>query len=303
MKTVEGVTISGYDEEVLAEDLERYCDASSIARDHLGTAKEAGVSIETFEDGHICHADGAVVKISMDACIDAKTGTTSRPYLTESVLFEIQNAINARRYGGLSADVRGGRISILQYGLNLAKLEFESTEKVVQILTQIKAQGMPLSPWGEKQFEGYAKGATFAANEPHDPNGAAEMRMPSKLMYAYNYLVNDVKYVRNMKLQVLQKLATFKKGRQSMPSFDWSRMRADWGSTYSAVPPAQFLVCYIDALQWLGNETGWTVTWEGGTASEWKLCAEKFVQSVPTVTHDAGLTKKLKTEIMAGNFR
>jgi hypothetical protein len=129
------------------------------------------------------------------------------------------------------------------------------------------------------------------------------MRLPSKLLYAYNYLANDVKYVRNMKLQVLQKLATFKKGRQSMSNFDWSRMRADWGSTYAAVPPAQFLVCYIDALLWLGNETGWKVNWEGGTASEWKLCAETFVQMVPTVTHDATLTKKLKTEIMAANYR
>ena len=227
---------------------------------------------------------------------------TSRPYLTESVLFELQNAINAKRYGALMADVKGGRISILQYGLAMAKLEFESTEKIVQILTQIRGAGHPISPWGQKQFSGYAQGAQNAANQPHDPSSANEQRMPSKLFYAYSYLHDVVQHVRNMKMQVLQKVATIKHGPKSMDKFTWSQMRQNWGTKYASKTPAQFLVAYIDALLWLDNEVGWSIKWEGGTAADWKLCATEFVQTVAAVQHDADLSKKLKAEIMAARF-
>ena len=123
--------------------------------------------------------------------------------------------------------------------------------------------------------------------------------MQSKLFYAYSYLKDTVKHVRNMKVQVLQRLAIIQHGHKSMDKFTWSQMRQNWGSKYAAKTPAQFLVAYIDALLWLDNEAGWSVKWEGGTMSDWKLCANEFVKTVPAVQHDADLSKKLKTEIMA----
>ncbi len=295
MKIVEGVEISGYGHEELAQDLEMYCNISSMARDHLRAASQVKAKIEIQRAGNICHADKNVVKVSRDACLDQATGLTSMIYLTESVLFELQNAINFTRYQQFRKDAMGGSISILQYGLGFSNLEFESTVKTVQILTQVRGAGQPISPWGEKQFSGYAKGPNNFANQPHDPKSAGEQRLPSKLFYAYSYLQDSVKLVKNMK-PVLGKLATIKKGQKSMNSLKWSLFRSNFGRYYENNNPAQFLVTYIDALLWLDNEVGWSVIWEGGTMADWKLCALEFVNTVPTVHRDQSVTKAIKKD-------
>jgi len=186
MKTVEGVEISGYGNEELALDLEAYCVISPVARTHLKAAGQAGAKIEMQREGKVCHAEVKVVKISRDACLDQATGLTSMTYLTESVLFELQNAINAERYGKLRREALGGTISVLQYGLGFATLEFESTAKIAAILKEVKAAGRPISPWGSKQLSGNALGAQHFANGPHDPKGPSEQQLSSKLFYAYH---------------------------------------------------------------------------------------------------------------------
>jgi hypothetical protein len=299
MKTVEGVEISGYGHQELAQDLEMYCKISPAARDHLGAANQVGAKIEIQREGKICHAELTVVKVSRDACLDQGTGLTSMIYLTESVLFELQNAINSKRYQKLKRDALIGNISVLQYGRGFSDLEFESTAKTVQILTQVRRAGQPISPWGEKQFAGYALGPNNFANQPHDPKSSSEQRLPSKLFYAYSYLQDSVKLVKNMKLAALKKLATIKKGPMSMSSLKWGQLVYSWGNNSNNKTPAQFLVSYIDALLWLGNEVGWSVNWEGGTMADWKLCATEFVRTVPAVQHDRLATEGIKRSIEA----
>ena len=299
MKIVEGVEISGYGHQELAQDLEMYCNISSAAQVHLRAASQIGAKIELQNTGNICHAEQTVVKVSRDSCLDQATGLTSMIYLTESVLFELQNAINSRQYQQLRVDAMRGSISVLQYGLGFSNLEFESTAKIVQILTQVRGAGRPISPWGEKQFAGYAKGPNNFANQPHDPKSTGEQQLPSKLFYAYSYLQDSVKLVKNMKLAALGKLATIKKGQKPMDSFKWSMLKAQWGDRYPNKTPAQFLVSYIDALLWLDNEVGWFVTWEGGTMADWKLCTTEFVRTAPTVQHDRPATEAIKKSIEA----
>lgn len=299
MKIVEGVELSGYGHEELAQDLEAYCAISSLARDHLQAAAQIGAKVEMQRSGSICHAEREIVKISRDACLDPATGLTSMTYLTESVLFELQNAINYLRYAELRRNALGGTISVLQYGLGFSNLEFESTAKIVKILTQVKGAGRPVSPWGEKQFSGYTLGAQNFASQPHDPKGPAEQQLPSKLFYAYTYLVDTVKFVKNMKLAALKKLATIKKGPKQISPLEWGKLVEDWGnSSFPNATPAQFLVWYVDALLWLGNEVGWSVNWEGGTMVDWKLCATEFVRRVPMVQHDRANTEKIRKSLM-----
>jgi hypothetical protein len=296
-KIVEGVEISGYGHQELAQDIERYCSLSVAARDHVRAAGQAGAKVEIQQSGNICYAELTVVKVSRDACLDQATGLTSPGYLVESVLFELQNAINAKKYQKLKREVKNGQISILQYGLGFSQLEFESTEKVVSILTQLKAAGHPISPWGQKQFSGYALGANNFANQPHDPKAANEQRLPSKLFYAYSYLQDEVKHVKNLKLAALKKLATIKQGTRSIKPLAWGQLVAKWGTDYAVKTPADFLVAYIDALLWLGNERGWSVHWEGGTQADWKLCTIEFVRVVPTIQHDRRATEGIKRSI------
>lgn len=302
VKLVEGIEISGYGHQELAQDLEMYCGLSAAAREHLRTAGQAGAKVEVQRSGMICHAELTVVKASRDACCDAGTGLTSPIYLVESVLFELQNAINSRKYQKLLRDAKGGLISVLQYGLGVSKLEFESTAKVVSILTQIKAAGRPISPWGQKQFSGYAQGTTNFANQPHDPRAANEQRLPSKLFYAYSYLQDQVKEVKNMKLAALKKLATIKQGTRSISSFNWGQLVAKWATHYGARKPADFLVIYVDTLLWLGNQRGWSVNWEGGTQMDWKLCTTDFVRVVPGLQHDRQATETIKQSIEQTRF-
>lgn len=299
MKTVEGVEISGYGNEELALDLEAYGIISPAARAHLKAAGQAGAKIEMQREGKVCQAEVKVVKVSRDACLDQATGLTSPTYLTESVLFELQNAINADRYGRLRREVLGGTISVLQYGLGFATLEFESTAKIAAVLKEVTKAGKPVSPWGAKQISGNALGVQHFVNGPHDPKGPSEQQLSSKLFYGYTYLVDTVKRVANMKLGALKKLATIRKGPKTITPFEWGRLVADWGTHYDDKTPAQFLVLYIDALLWLGNEVGWSVNWEGGTMADWKLCATEFVRTVPLVQHDRTATEKIKQSIMA----
>ena len=51
MKTVEGVEITGFGEQQVAEDLETYCSFSSAARDHLIAAKRGGAKVEIHRKG------------------------------------------------------------------------------------------------------------------------------------------------------------------------------------------------------------------------------------------------------------
>jgi len=296
MKVVEGVNISGYGHQELAQDLEMYCSVSPAARQHVRQAGGAGASIEVQRAGNICHADGVVVKISRDACLSEPTGLTSPIFMVESVLFELQNAINDRQYARLRRGARSGMISILQYGLGMSNLEFESTAKVVQILTQLRGAGKPISPWGQKQFAGYVLGPGNFANQPHDPNSSDERRLPSRLFYAYSYLQDTVKFVRNMKIE-LKNLAIVKRGTKSIEDKKWGEsLVPNWdGAGYGT--PAQFLVYYVDALLWLGYEVGWQVNWRGGTPADWKLCATEFVRTVPFLRHDKQATETIKKDI------
>lgn len=296
MKTVEGVKISGYDD--LAKNLESYCKISSAAQNHLIAASKVGATIEVQNTGNICHAERTVVKVSIDSCLDKITGQPSMIYLTESVLFELQNAINFNQYQTIKKNTLNGLISVLQYGLGFSNLEFESTVKTVQILTQLKGAGHPISPWGEKQFPGYAMGPNNFANQPHDPNSTGEKLLPSKLFYAYSYLEDTVKEVKNMKIKALKKLAIIKKGQKPIDSLKWGQLTYNWGTNaHLNKSPALFLVSYIDALLWLGNEMGWSVIWEGGTMTDWKLCATEFVRTVPNVQHDRTATETIKKSI------
>jgi hypothetical protein len=294
---VEGIEILGYGWQELAQDLKMYGGLSTAAREHLRTAGKAGARVELQRSGKICQAENEVVKVSRDSCCDAGTGLTSPIYLVESVLFELQNAINWKGYQKLKHDAKGGLISVLQKGLGMSNLEFESTTKVVSILTQIKAAGRPISPWGQKQFSGYAQGITNSANQPHDSGSTGEQRLPSKLYYAYLYLRDDVKEVSRMKQGALKKLATIKQGIRSPNLFDWGVLVNNWATQYGARKPAGFLVIYVDALLWLGNERGWSVNWEGGTQMDWKLCTTDFVRVVPGLRHDRQATEAIKRDI------
>jgi hypothetical protein len=296
MKSVEGVKISGYGEDQVAEDLQSYGSVSDNALDHLRTARQVGAEVQVKNTGKICETNRTVVTITRDACLDKHTGLTSMLYLSESILFELQNAINHMKFRQLRTKARGGHISVLQYGLGMADLEYEATTKIVQILTQIKSAGRPISPWGEAQFAGYAQGRVNFGNQPHDPNAADEQRLPTKLFYDYLYLMG-LKVVKNMNTAVLKKLGTVRKGPMELPNFKWSKLKSDWGRDYSNKTPAQFFVSYIEALRWLGNETGWSVNWEGGTIAEWKVCATEFERRIPAVKPDRRMTEKIKKGI------
>ncbi|MGD9365370.1 MAG: hypothetical protein PVH87_06705 [Desulfobacteraceae bacterium] len=301
-KTIEGVEISGYGHQALAQDLEMYCDLSAAAKEHLQTAGRAGAKVEVRRAGKICHAELTVVKVARDACCESNTGLTSPVFLVESVLFELQNAINSKKYQKLKREAKNGQISVLQYGLGVSKLEFESTAKLVSILTQIKAGGRPISPWGQEQFRGYARGPVSFANGPHDRKAVGEQRLPSRLFYAYSYLQDQVKEVKNMKLAALKKLATIRKGTRSIRPLEWGQLVAKWGTRYAAKKPAGFLVAYVDALLWLGNELDWSVNWEGGTQMEWKQCTTEFVRLIPGLQHDRQATETIKQSIERARF-
>lgn len=299
MKVVEGVKISGYGHQELALDLETYCRLSPVALEHVRKAGVAGVTIEVQQRGRICCAEGTVVRISRDACLNAASGLTSPIYMVESVLFELQNALNSQQFGRLRRDARSGQLSLLQYGLGMATLEYESTAKVVAILAQVKGAGKPVSPWGEKQFAGYAMGPRNFANQPHDPQSAGEQRLPSGLFYTYSYLQDTVKSVGNMKLE-LKNLATISKGTRALDAREWGATLVPKWVRYGT--PAQFLVHFVDALLWLGNETGWSVSWRGGTQADWKLCTMEFVRAVPILRHDEQTAKAVKQDIQGAKF-
>jgi hypothetical protein len=300
-KKVGGVEISGDGCQELAQDLDLYCQVSSIASQLVQDAGRVGATVEMQRSGKICHASKTTVKVSQDACLDKTTGLPSPTYLAESVLFELQNAVNALRYSKVRSDALNGRVSILQYGHEYCRLEFESTAKVVSILTQMKAAGRPISPWGAKQFSGYALGPTHFGNQPHDPAALDEQRLPSKLFYAYAYLQDEVKLVKNMKQKVLKRLATIKKGSKSLSSFNMGVLVGSWGTKYSAMTPMQFFVAYIDALSWLGNERSWSVGWEGGTQSEWKVCATEFARHVALVNRRQ-VAEGIKKDLEAATY-
>lgn len=296
---VHGVDIMGYGAQQVAEDLQSYCSHIPAAREHLEHAATVGATVAVQNTGHVCRANKTKVEISRDMCLDSHTGLTSMLYLVESIFFELQNVINYRGYDQLRVNVKKGTISILQYGLGMAKLEFESTEKVVKILAHTKEAGRKISPWGLKQMREYPKGLNNFVNAPHDPNGPAEQKLPSKLFYAYEFLDSKIGDVKNMGLPVLKKLATVRSGNKIMQYGSLGRLVAnDWARTYGAKRATGFLVCYIDALLWLSNEVQWTVQWGGGTKQEWKLCSEEFVRAVPTLQHDRAATEAIKKDIM-----
>ncbi|MCB1925066.1 MAG: hypothetical protein KDJ27_15210 [Gammaproteobacteria bacterium] len=299
MESVKGLTVSGAGERALAQDLRTYWDVSEAARTLFAAAQAAGVRIEMQDVGKLCHATGTIVSVSRDACLDPVTGAVSRPYLTESVLFEMQNAVNAARYAALMQDVKNGQLSVLQYGLAMSLLEFESTATVVHILAAVRQVGLPVSPWGQRQFSGYALGAAEAANQPHAADSTTERRLPSRLFYAYDYLTNVVRHMRNMPLQALRTVATVHQEGRAMDAASVGRMHQAWSIAHADQRPAQFLVAYVDALLWLDNEAGWSVDWRGGTRSEWKTCATEFVHAVPTVFHDPALSARLRLEVMS----
>ena len=51
-RIVEGVEISGYGHQELAQDIERYCSLSVAARDHVRAAGQAGAKVEIQQSGN-----------------------------------------------------------------------------------------------------------------------------------------------------------------------------------------------------------------------------------------------------------
>ncbi|MCH8043013.1 MAG: hypothetical protein IID44_04780 [Planctomycetes bacterium] len=277
-KTVEGVNISGYGDQSLAEDLTSCCSWSPIAKALMATAGRAGATIEVRQRGEECHADKTTIHVSRDACLNESSGLTSGIYMAESVLFELQNAVNANRYTQIRRDVRSGRTSVLQYGLRFATLEFESTTKIAAIVAELELRGKPVSPWGKKQRAAAPLGVDHFVSQPHVPTATDERRLPSKLLYAYSFLVDEVKLVKNMKVKGLKKLATVTKDRRVIGSREMGQLVSKWGGAYAGMSPSQFLVIYIDAVALLDNQAGWSVRWDGGTKLDWKTCATEFAR-------------------------
>lgn len=275
-KTVEGVKISGYGDQSLAEDLASCCSWSPIAKALMATAGRAGATIEVRQRGGKCHADKTTIHISRDACLNESSGLTSGIYMAESVLFELQNAVNADRYTLIRRDVRSGRTSVLEYGLRFATLEFESTVKIAAIVAELELRGKPVSPWGKKHRAAAPLGVGHFVSQPHERNETDERRLASKLFYAYSFLVDEVKRVKNMKVKGLKKLVMLTKNRRVIGSREMGRLVDKWGRVYAGMNPAQFLVIYIDAVALLDGQTGWSVRWDGGTKLDWQTCATEF---------------------------
>ena len=97
----------------------------------------------------------------------------------------------------------------------------------------------------------------------------------------------------------LKKVATFKKeGRRELPLLAFGELVRDWGQAnrYAGRNPAQFFVCYIDALPIVGNEEGLTVKWNGSQA-DWFLCAYEFVNK-GLVQRDYVVTERIAEDII-----
>jgi len=301
MKNVHGVKISGYGHEELANDLEKYCSWSPIAFRHVSEAGQNNAKIEVQREGKICYADDNIVKISRDSCLDKLTGLISPIYMAESVLFELKNAVNSRKYKDLNRQVKAiiNGISLLKYGIEKSYVEFEATEKVSSILREIKKIGKPISPWGQKQIEEGDKGKLYFTNQPHDPNGSSpEFKLPTKFFYVYLHLRDVVKETKNMKAEILNLAKILDKSRPGNNKLDNFRLGSEMLQPWHILTggdPVIFFVCYINALIWINNGIEYSVQWTG-LMTDWKLCAMNFVD-VAHVKLDSNIIKRIKEGI------
>jgi len=281
-----GVTIEGFGEKDLASRLEHYAGRSTAAGALLVKAGNEKAKVMLTKTGGKCEAKGTEVSLSWDACVDLTRGGVNVIYLTESALFELNNAANHNKFAALDTEVKAAIISVLKYGEKMCNLEYESTCAVAEIAKQMKGKGEPVSPFGNKQITEAPRGATNFENKPHNSKGSGEDLLPSNLFYAYNYL-NGLKQPGSLGMKKhIEKVAIIKKTPRNKPldNLNFSKLR----KLYNDTLPAQFLVWWIDALIKLvgpPKDNGFSITWVGVRA-EWEKCANKFVEKVPTIRHD-----------------
>lgn len=260
-----GLKVSGFGHEELIRQLKQYYDKTRTAQVHLLTAGRIGATITLERVGGHCGAKPRTkeVTISWDAC---QAGLHTINYLAESALFELQNAINHRRFLDIEENLENGTITVLGYGLSYAELEAEATITTATIISQLEmapTSHYTPSPWGEKQvktyFEQQANFEDYFVNQPHDENATGLSHLKSKHFYAHKEIA---KYdIVDQLINILESAARIKpvSGSENWRTVKW--IMNDFASNNSQLSMSELLSCYILTLNSLGKSTHWNVTW------------------------------------------
>lgn len=163
---------------------------------------ENKIKVELVEKGYQNMLTGAYIDLKSKTIYVVKTKPLN---VFDSVLYEANNARNADKFSKIKYLFNRGKLTVMEFGRKMAKVELISTLNFATEARQVKKECdfRKLSnvtertiAWAEKnasnyQFEGdYISDdvINIFSNTPHDPNGEGESLLTTAELYSYNLI-------------------------------------------------------------------------------------------------------------------
>lgn len=283
------VDITGTEAGNLATKLKWFKDNDSTAEDIIDTASNNFLKIEVKNGTGTCRAlSKSKVELDWTDCHQ------NIKELTETALFEINNAVNYGSYGAAGKKLKGNIWSLLKYGYEMAIRESPSSVTLYTILVSLGSSYTP-SAFGRGHMEKNQLAAAsttttiekiFADSKQVKTATIGSDSLKSRHLYAYDAMEQIGQNFSSAGAKIKKITQSIRTSGGTDVNLNSSEFRDDilkyFSNQYTPTRKdydqlKKAIVSYILALQKLIQDKSWTITWNGNGA-EWVTFANEVVR-------------------------